>query len=118
MRAGSLDRRIRIETKVPGPRSASGQPSGTWVLQAEPWAEVLDHRGREQFASNAFAAQSDLVLEIRYPEALTPLPSASENCRVLLEGRAYDILAALENPRRGRREAMLLFLKGRAEAAA
>jgi SPP1 family predicted phage head-tail adaptor len=115
MRAGKLDRRIRIERMLVGPRSASGQPQKTPTLQAEVWAELVENRGQEGFASNAVAAKAELRFRIRYPGDLSPLPSPSEDCRVVYGGRAYDVISTAEI---GRREGMFLFVVGRAEVAA
>lgn len=116
MRAGDLDRWIRIERAVAGPRSASGQPTKTWVLQAEVWAEKIENRGQELFASNAKAAKAEVMFRIRYPETMTPQPSPSEDCRIVYDGISYEIVSTPEG--RGRHEEMLLFCTARAEKAA
>lgn len=115
MRAGHMDRRIRIERLLAGPRTASGQPQKMPTLQAEVWAEVVYNRGQEAFTSNALAAKAELRFRIRYPATLSPLPSPSENCRIVFEGRNYDITQAVEI---GRREGLELYATSRQEAAA
>lgn len=115
MQAGRLDRRIRLERAIRGPRSASGQPTKSWTLQAEVWAELVENRGQEGFASNAVAATAELRFRIRYPATLSPLPGPDEDFRVVYGGVAYDVVQA---PEIGRREGMFLYAKGRAEVAA
>jgi SPP1 family predicted phage head-tail adaptor len=113
MRAGSMDRRIRIEQATKA-RTASGQVSRTWALQADFWAEVQQNRGQETFTSNAEAAKAELRFRIRYPQTF-PMPSPSEDCRIVYEGRVFDIVRVVEV---GRREGLELFATGRQEAAA
>lgn len=42
MRAGAMDRRVRIETKVEGVDPEYGTPSAEWQLVGETWASILD----------------------------------------------------------------------------
>jgi SPP1 family predicted phage head-tail adaptor len=115
MRAGTMDRRIRIERAQRGARTASGQPTKTWILQAAVWAEVTRDRGQEAFRSNAFGANAEIRFRIRYPANLDPLPSPSEDCRLVFEGKAFDIVGATEL---GRREGLELWATTRAEVEA
>ena len=115
MRAGSMDRRIRIERAQRGARTASGQPTKTWLLQAEVWAEATPDRGQEAFRSNQFAAKAEIRFRIRFPANVDPLPSPSEDCRIVFEGKVFDIVGVTEL---GRREGLELWATTRAEVEA
>jgi SPP1 family predicted phage head-tail adaptor len=118
MRAGSLDRPIRIECALLGSRTSSGQPTRTWALQRQVWAGIVENRGQEGFASNQVAAKAEIRFAIRYPEGLEPMPSPSEDSRIVYEGRAYNIIHVDPSPFRRRREELHIFASTRAEASA
>lgn len=72
MRAGELDRRVRIERPVPDP-SLDGAGSGTWELVAEVRASVRDalpSRG-ERLADGINAAARPARVRIRFRDDLT-----------------------------------------------
>ena len=113
MRAGSMDRRIRIETAIKT-RSASGQADRTWMLLDEVWSKVTYNDGREGFGSNQFQATAELKFEIYYPSEIDPFPTPSEDIRIVYEGREYDLLQVVEI---GRREGLDIFASARADKA-
>ena len=110
-----MDRHIRIERAIRGARTASGQPTITWALQGTLWAEITENTGQEAFRSNQVVAQAEIRFRVRYPALMDPLPSPSEDTRIVYEGRAYNIVA---NPEIGRRAGLYLYATARSEATA
>lgn len=97
MRAGRLDRRIRIETATITQDSHGGQVQ-TWALLAEVWAQVLPLRGRELFEAAQFQPGAEVKFVIRYRDDF------DERARIVFEGRNYDIAHIAELGRRRGRE--------------
>jgi SPP1 family predicted phage head-tail adaptor len=112
MNAGRMDRRIQIlEQQVTG-RSASGARTVEWLPIMMPWAERMAPRGREFFSADQKVAEVECVYRIRYRDGVKP----TQRVRDLRDGRLYEITAVTEPY--GRRQALDLAAKGRAEAAA
>ena len=101
MKAGNLDRRIRIETKS-ATLDSYGQQVVTWSLLAEVWAEIDPKSGREIMASMQTTPEQVKVFRIRY------LPTVTETCRIVYRSEAYDILYIAEI---GRQEGMEITAK-------
>ena len=93
MRAGKLDRRIRIESKS-ATLDSYGQEVISWVLVDEVWAEIMPKRGNEVMASMQTTPESTTIFRIRY------LPAVNENCRIVYRSEAYDILYIAEIDRK------------------
>lgn len=104
MRAGKLDRRIRIERAIAGKNSLSEQVS-TWSLLADAWATVAPAPGRERFQSGEKASEATTVFTIRWQRTLADL-SPKDRVRYPIQGGAgvpaelYDIHAVVELGRR------------------
>jgi SPP1 family predicted phage head-tail adaptor len=105
LRAGLLDRRILLERRVEE-TDDSGQSKPRWLPLAEVWARVEPLGGREGFGAQQFVATGDLRFTIRWRNDVTPLH------RVVYDGAAYDVVTVAED---GRREALLIVGRGRAE---
>lgn len=105
IRAGLLDRRIRIERRVERVDD-SGQVVLDWVKRAEVWARVEPLGGRENFGQDQFVATGDLRFTIRWRSDVTPLE------RIVYDGREYDIVTVADV---GRREALLVVGSARTE---
>jgi head-tail adaptor len=118
IRAGSMDRRIRVEasTQAKDPRTremvATWPPAGG-VLLGILWAEPLPAVGREFFAAKQRVAEVSAGWRVHWQHAIADELTPSERFRVVDEaGRAYDVVEVLEE---GRRETLLIFGKARAE---
>ena len=105
LRAGLLDRRVRLERRFEE-TDASGQSVVRWLPLAEVWARVEPLGGREGFGQQQFVATGDVRFTIRWRDDVTPLH------RVVHEDAPYDVVTVAED---GRREALLIVGRGRAE---
>ncbi|WP_213761973.1 phage head closure protein [Caballeronia sp. dw_19] len=65
MRAGSLDRRVRIERNG-GAQDEGGQPIEGWVEVATVWAGILMLNGKETVQANAEVGSATASIRIRY----------------------------------------------------
>jgi SPP1 family predicted phage head-tail adaptor len=105
VRAGLLDRRVTLERRV-----EVIDPSGQAVLHFVPvatvWARVEPLGGREGFGQEQWVATGDLRFTVRWRDDVTPLH------RVTYAGVPYDVVSVAED---GRREALLIVARGRAE---
>lgn len=105
LRSADLDRRVRLERRVEE-TDDSGQSVPRWLPLAEVWAKVEPLGGREGFGQQQFVATGDLRITIRWRADVTPLH------RVVHQDVAYDVVSVVED---GRREALLIVARGRAE---
>jgi len=105
LRAGLLDRKILLERRFEEVDS-SGQAHLVWFPIAMVWARVEPLGGRENFGAQQFVATGDLRFTIRWRSDVTPLH------RVTYESVPYDVVSVAEE---GRREALLIVARGRAE---
>ena len=105
VRAGLLDRQVRLERRFEE-ADDSGQAVVRWLPLATVWARVELLGGREGFGAQQFVATGDLRFTIRWRDDVTPLH------RVVHEDVAYDVVTVAED---GRREALLIVARGRAE---
>lgn len=106
MRAGALDRRIRIEQQTTS-QDGFGEPIVTWAILAVVAAEVRPLRGQERFQAQQFAAEATTRFRIRHRTDL------DETMRILYDGEEYDIAAISEL---GRREGLELLAKAKVPA--
>lgn len=96
MRAGKLDRRIRLERKSVT-YSASGEPQEGWATLATRWAEARPLRGTERFSDPQLIAKGFTTFRLRWSgdvAGVTPLD------RVIFGGRIYDVAGVRELGRR------------------
>jgi SPP1 family predicted phage head-tail adaptor len=108
VRAGLLDRRVRLERRHEV-TDDSGQVVVQWEPIADVWARVEPLGGREAFGQQQWVATGDLRFTVRWRDDIDPLH------RVVHEGRAYDVVSVAED---GRREALLIVGRARAEGRA
>lgn len=104
MQAGRLRDIIEIQ-KRPTTRDASGQRSGAWVpVLSGVYAEVIDLAGQELINAQVLAAEVNVQINMRG----FPLWRASvrPDCRVVFDGRVFDIKGAI-NPDGRNRELQL-----------
>lgn len=112
MRAGRLDRRLRIERLVPGAPTASGQIDNSASLLCEVWAEKLEETGREVWLARQLVAQITAGWRLRWSSTVADVTPGQEYQLVDEAGRIYDILRVSEEDRR---EGLLVFGTARAE---
>ena len=105
LRAGLLDRRVRLERRVEE-TDDSGQSRARWLPLAEVWARVEPLGGREDFGQEQWVATGDVRFTIRWRDDVTPLH------RVVHDGREYDVVSVAED---GRCEALLVVGRARTE---
>lgn len=87
MRAGRLDQVFDIEQPVKT-RSASGGVTTTWTTFASGvWGGFQGLSGQERYSAEAFQSESLYLLEIR------PLSGLTDQMRINMSGRYFDILA-------------------------
>jgi SPP1 family predicted phage head-tail adaptor len=101
MRAGRLDRRVTLQSRVLT-RNSQGEEVVTYTDLGDVWAEKQDLRGREYFTAQQVSADISTRWRIRYVEGLTALN------RLVYEGINYDIQHVAEI---GRREGLELFTR-------
>ena len=105
LRAGLLDRRVTLQRRVEVV-DASGQAILNFVPVATVWARVEPIEGKEGFGQQQWVATGDLRFTIRWRDDVTPLH------QVTYGGIPYDVVSVAED---GRREALLIVARGRAE---
>jgi len=93
MRSGSLDRRIRLETRNTTADSF-GEPIDTPAILATVAAQVLPLKASEVFADQQFSAGKALKFIIRHRT------DVNETVRIIYEGDAFDIQSVSEIGRR------------------
>lgn len=109
MRAGAMDRRIRID-QAQEVRSESGEKTRTWLPLLTTWAERIPLGGSELFQAQQLAAKVDTKYRMRYRSGV----NAGLNFSLYdtSDGRTYDITAVIEI---GRREGLEVLAFARAE---
>lgn len=109
IRAGDIDRRIRIErasiTQDPG----SGENVENWALLAEVWASKRDVSDRERVAAAEVAAEITTRFVIRWSSQVSDV---NPKDRIGFDGRTYGIEAVKVV---GRREGLEISATARAE---
>lgn len=65
MRAGSLNRRVRIERNGGG-QDEAGQPINGWIEVATVWCNVVMQSGKETMQANAEVGSATASIRIRY----------------------------------------------------
>ena len=93
MKAGKLDRKIKIESRVET-QNDYGEAVISYVLLAEVWAEVLPLSGREFFTAAQTVPEVQLKIRIRYRT------DVNETCRIVYNNVNYDIAYISEIKRR------------------
>lgn len=120
MRAGRLDRRIRIERKSVS-QSESGDPIETWSTLAERYASAGPVSGSERFSQPQILAEQQTEFQVRWSGDIAdlspqdrivyPIP-APDSPAVTPDASIYDIAAVHEI---GRREGLRVIAVRRAD---
>lgn len=94
MRAGRLDRRIRIFKYGPGEDDGWGNPAPGFTLQGTYRAEIIQGSSEEFFRAGGVAEVQSILFRVRY------LDGISTADRVAFEGAYFNILETKEIGRR------------------
>lgn len=94
VRAGKLDRRLRLERYAETGRNELNEPIKGWSEIATVWAQQRPNRGDERFSSGQLSGQIVMTFHIRWRSDLT------RQDRLIYEGRAYNIKDLRELGRR------------------
>jgi SPP1 family predicted phage head-tail adaptor len=86
MNAGSLNRKIEIQTNTPVPDSFN-QPIDNWTTTATAWASIVTTGGGEFYAAQKVNADTQALFKIRYRQGVTTLN------RIKYGSRIFEILA-------------------------
>lgn len=108
MRAGSLDRRIRIERATVTPNEFN-EPVESWSTLATVWASKEDIRDGERWSAQEVGAEITTRFLVRYSSDVAGIDPRD---RIVFDGRIYGIVAVKE---RGRREGLEITAAARAE---
>ena len=92
MRAGDLDRRIRIQSRTLP--TTFGDELETFTDEATVWASKMDVTGRERIRGVVEVAEGTTVFRIRWRSGMTPKK------RIIYDGTVYDISHVAEIGRR------------------
>lgn len=102
MRAGTLDRRVTLQSRTLAAANARGEKIPSWSDLATVWAQKRDLSGRELYAASQLHAEASVAFRIRYRSGLTTVN------RLVYDGLNYDVLHLSEI---GRREGYELLCK-------
>jgi SPP1 family predicted phage head-tail adaptor len=101
-----MNRRVQLCRRGVARDTSTGEDLGAWSPFATVWAAVKPVTGRESWAAQQRFAEIDTVFTMRWRA------DVDVEVRVVYEGRAYDVTAALEV---GNREALDVLATARAE---
>jgi SPP1 family predicted phage head-tail adaptor len=106
MRAGTLDRRIIIQTCVATTKDASGGTTETWSDFGTFWAEKRDLTGREFLAAGQLNAEVTTRFRMQWRTGI------DVKQRILLDGFTYQIVNVAEI---GRRDGLEILARARSD---
>ena len=99
MISARMDRRITIEADT-GTRNEYGEVVQDWTELATVWAAVKQQSAREGFESAGQVSEVEAAFTIRYRS------DVDSGCRVLFDGRYFDVTGVREVGRKGGLEIM------------
>jgi SPP1 family predicted phage head-tail adaptor len=103
MRAGELDRWVRLEKRQVQQETTYGDAQTVYTLIAEVWAKKREASTRDGFAAEQTFAEGLVEWTIRYRADVGPQD------RVVWDGNAYDIFGVPQEL--GRREGLRLLTR-------
>ena len=104
MRAGTLNRRVRLESRVETD-DAAGEPIAAWTLFAEVWGALEPTRGREFVTEAQLHAVGDGRIRIR------ALAGVEEKMRAVVDGELFDI-TNVADVKDAHKEMLLTYTRG------
>lgn len=93
---GNLDRRITIQGNTPT-ASDSGGDVDNWADVATVYAEKVENRGDERFATQQLVGHAVVTFRIRWSDTVKVV---TDKHRIVFDGRTYNITAVREIGRR------------------
>ena len=84
MRAGDLNQRITLQSRLPG-QNVLGEATGSWADVATVWAQAQPLRGREWFAAGQMQQSTDVRFRIHWRSDVT------QSMRLVWRGEPYSI---------------------------
>lgn len=111
MRAGRLDRRVRIETAAVGDDGYN--ETQVWTELATVPAQVIPSAGKEARGQLGRDERLTTSFRIRWSPTVAPLIAGSGTHRLSYEGQLWDILSSVEI---GRREGIEIIATARVAA--
>jgi len=91
MRAGDLNRRVRIEAREGSRDSRTGQPSDVWREMVTVWANVRMIKGKESLLAAAEVSKASASIRIRYRT------DVKAGMRAVVDGVTFRVEAVLPN---------------------
>ena len=106
LRAGALGQRITLQQRAVA-QDATGGQLATWSDVATVWAEVVPLSGRELIAAQAVASETSHQITMRWQPAFAN-PKTVAAMRVVMNGRCFNINAAINEDERNRALTLLV----------
>ena len=94
MKAGMLRHRVELQERSGGTDDWGSPLPDDWITVARLWADVRHLSGSESIKAGADTSVVRASIRIRRN------PAATAGCRILHEGKSYDIEAVLPDARR------------------
>lgn len=94
MKAGILQHRVELQEQGGGTNDWGEPIPGDWITIARLWANIHHLSGSESIKAGADTSVVKASIRIRRN------PAATAGCRILHEGKTYDIEAVLPDCRR------------------
>lgn len=91
MRAGTLNRRVAIESRVEAPDS-TGDPIATWTPFADVWCALEPSPA----GAKEFVTEEQIHSEVRGRIRIRYLPNVSAKMRAVVDGVPFDIVAVID----------------------
>ena len=110
MRAGPLDKRIRIQKRVRTRDPSTGELVDGWQTIGKLWAELLDARAVERYVSKQEIAATDASFRVRANPGLKGITPDEHRC---LYGKVEFNIRGVVEIQRG--QGALVMCTGRAE---
>lgn len=98
MRGGNLDQRVRIYARRRVRDPSTGEWTETWDLMGEVWAERLDGKALERFATQQKVAEVECGFRMRYAPALMTI--TPDRHKLAWNGQDFEVLGVIPIQRR------------------
>lgn len=96
LRAGTLNRRVRIERPNQVKKPSGQVVANGWAEVATVWADIRAMNGREFASSGAAQTLTTTSIRVRYRTGI----DTTMRCVDVVDGQVYDIVAVLPDKQR------------------